>query len=837
MRLPKERLERIRNVGPTSLQEIESQLAGYYAEKYSLMQAYLATPESATGNPASPANQPHRVAPPGDHTEQRAIDEWRHIFQPLTGDETLIGALVVPKDLQPHLAEAGFCTVADLAQATGHQLLELSRMASVSLSRLRTALIAHMLASPFDAPPGSETAVAAVTPRRRTLAVLVPPDVAARLAEAPLDRIPVERLALSPAQINELYQATVYTVGQLVDFSCYLPSSDPILMALRAYLSTATPDQVAHDALSLEALRRHQSRKAADISFWLLSLKEREQHILEKRYGLYGPALTLEAIGRQLNLTRERVRQLEKRALHQLRQKQATPINAVAGALTDYIRARGGAVTLDEAADWLGEQYAPTAAIDLVGAMTLLATLTDSPHYLRKSRVFLHSDLPPKLFTTIQKTLTDLLQARLSPTAGEVLWDDFQATAAYPAARSLWSDDIGFGLDLFVRACLRTSDDLVEQEPDVYARRQWENRITDNVVVALRQIGEPAHFTTITEAVNRQLAPDQQTSAHSVHATMLRYEDVFARVGHGMYALVEWGLKQEDSIAETAARILRDAGHPLHIETITDEALKSWQVNRSTVFMALHHDGYYRDGSGHSGLCLLLGDGVFSLSEWEAARAAEPRPVLPYCPPILPDPPDFENALFESVVVAHEHLATTPEAGTFLAGMFAWAGYDGEPKRWLQQGVLNSYYLLGLIPYTYILGGGDPRLSSTLRDGTISEIRRGCLVTLTQRLLHMPAFWWLLGHRLPMRQKELAAEFVKVRGDGLDDTEARLTMLAGLGVVIRGADYYFRLTPLGKECATAWGRRPPPGFIAAPTPVEGSSRGGGDDLLDFGVLE
>jgi hypothetical protein len=318
---------------------------------------------------------------------------------------------------------------------------------------------------------------------------------------------------------------------------------------------------------------------------------------------------------------------------------------------------------------------------------------------------------------------------------------------------------------------------------------------------------------------------------------MMRYEKIFTRVGNGTYALVEWGLKREDAIAQTAARILRDAGQPLHIETITDETLKSWQVNRSTVYMALHDDGYYREDSAHADLCLLLGDGVFSLSEWEAARAVEPKPVLHYCPPILPDPPDFENALFESVIVANELLANTQEASTFLAGMFAWAGYDGEPKRWLQQGVLNSYYLLGLSPYTYIFGGEDPPLSSTLMDGSISEIREGCLVTLTQRLIHMPAFWWLLRHRLPMRQKELAAEFVKARGDGLDDAEARLTMLAGLGVVIRGEDYYFRLTPLGKEIAKAWGSQPPSGFIAEPTPVEDSGRGGWDDLSDFGLLE
>ncbi len=53
----------------------------------------------------------------------------------------------------------------------------------------------------------------------------------------------------------------------------------------------------------------------------LLRLNERERHILSLRYGLLdGQVHTLEAIGQQLNLTRERVRQIERQALDRLRQ-------------------------------------------------------------------------------------------------------------------------------------------------------------------------------------------------------------------------------------------------------------------------------------------------------------------------------------------------------------------------------------------------------------------------------------------------------------------------------------------------------------------------------------
>ena len=52
----------------------------------------------------------------------------------------------------------------------------------------------------------------------------------------------------------------------------------------------------------------------------LITLDERELHIIRNRFGLLGGhELTLEEIGKSLNLSRERVRQLEREAKAKLR--------------------------------------------------------------------------------------------------------------------------------------------------------------------------------------------------------------------------------------------------------------------------------------------------------------------------------------------------------------------------------------------------------------------------------------------------------------------------------------------------------------------------------------
>jgi RNA polymerase primary sigma factor len=68
------------------------------------------------------------------------------------------------------------------------------------------------------------------------------------------------------------------------------------------------------DAATAKALR------SAELSAALLHLSPRMRHVLSRRFGLDGEApQTLEEVGSDLGITRERVRQLESRALRELR--------------------------------------------------------------------------------------------------------------------------------------------------------------------------------------------------------------------------------------------------------------------------------------------------------------------------------------------------------------------------------------------------------------------------------------------------------------------------------------------------------------------------------------
>lgn len=68
----------------------------------------------------------------------------------------------------------------------------------------------------------------------------------------------------------------------------------------------------------LDSMDRHLQKE--HLGTWLSQLNEREQKILKLRFGLEGTEpLTLAEIGRQINVSRERVRQLEAKAIMKLR--------------------------------------------------------------------------------------------------------------------------------------------------------------------------------------------------------------------------------------------------------------------------------------------------------------------------------------------------------------------------------------------------------------------------------------------------------------------------------------------------------------------------------------
>ena len=104
-----------------------------------------------------------------------------------------------------------------------------------------------------------------------------------------------------------------------------------IMRAYRTHLSLDSPLQDSEDTLYLDLLENQslipfddqlmQASLSAKVDELLKDLSEREALILKMRFGFLGEVRTLEEIGKEIGLSRERIRQIEKKAKLKLKFK------------------------------------------------------------------------------------------------------------------------------------------------------------------------------------------------------------------------------------------------------------------------------------------------------------------------------------------------------------------------------------------------------------------------------------------------------------------------------------------------------------------------------------
>lgn len=104
-----------------------------------------------------------------------------------------------------------------------------------------------------------------------------------------------------------------------------------IMRAYRTHLSLDSPLKDDEDTPYLDLLENQdfipyddqlmQASLSKKVDQLLEDLSERETQILKMRFGFFGEVRTLEEIGKEINLSRERVRQIEKRAKLKLKTK------------------------------------------------------------------------------------------------------------------------------------------------------------------------------------------------------------------------------------------------------------------------------------------------------------------------------------------------------------------------------------------------------------------------------------------------------------------------------------------------------------------------------------
>lgn len=311
------------------------------------------------------------------------------------------------------------------------------------------------------------------------------------------------------------------------------------------------------EAAILEIFAKKENQNAdyqKPIEYWakeaLSRFDECGVYVVQRREGLStGARATLEEIGADLGITRERVRQIEKRTWKRL-QHPANLTPFLKGFLYEIMRRQGSLVISAE---------------------------ESSLRFLAKCIGIPQVEVPHTGLVILGALRKDIASM-------ESLWRRPQLFDV---------DTIATRLESECRLCLSEPDLRVVSER--VARSHWERPTkTQRVYLALRSIGKPAHYAEVWEEYNR-LFPDEPSTEHNIHATLLREEHGVVWIGvKGTFALEEWGYQRPSKtlfeiVTEIVKKIYEHTGKPVPFHVIMAEVGKYRQlVNPVSLVFATH---------------------------------------------------------------------------------------------------------------------------------------------------------------------------------------------------------------------------------------------------------
>ena len=313
-------------------------------------------------------------------------------------------------------------------------------------------------------------------------------------------------------------------------------------------------------------------------------IDERSRHILRRRYGLEGlEAATLEAIGQELNLTRERIRQIEKESIRKLREHvRHHQLVAAHQLLTNVLNEHGSVMHEDDLVSTLllsGRHPEQEAAV------VFILELEESFEKLR------HDDYHPSwylkgfdlsLLHEMIDEIVDVLDNHGQPLNEQDLLNKVKGREHFKSKQHFYNDKS-------LRNYLVISRKIKTNPFGHIGLSSWSSisprDVGDKAYLVMKHHGKPEHYAKITDMINRSKFDNKVAYKETVHNELIK-DDRFVLVGRGIYALSEWGFKP-GVVADIITEVLRRAEKPLTRDQIIEEVLKQRMVKKNTVLVGL----------------------------------------------------------------------------------------------------------------------------------------------------------------------------------------------------------------------------------------------------------
>lgn len=320
------------------------------------------------------------------------------------------------------------------------------------------------------------------------------------------------------------------------------------------------------------------------VSNLLDQLKERDKEILQKRFGLNSMEIeTLEAIGKKFNLTRERVRQIEKDGLISLRKKGFPTLDAAVQMIFDMIVEHGNIIS----EDFLIQTLLINKSTDKDSqAVKFLLNLGNQFNYLKENNQYLASWYVVGFSLDKLQNVLDQLISILNETGKVMSQEDLVEKFRHTEFYKTHFNNLG---EKVIRSYLNISKVIQINPFGEIGLKDWvevkPHDVGDKSYLILKHHGKPEHYSVITKLINDHKFDSRVAFKETVHNELIK-DLRFVLIGRGIYALTEWGYTK-GVVAEVIREVLTGAGGVLSRDQIIAEVLKKRQVKRNTILVGL----------------------------------------------------------------------------------------------------------------------------------------------------------------------------------------------------------------------------------------------------------
>ncbi len=337
-----------------------------------------------------------------------------------------------------------------------------------------------------------------------------------------------------------------------------------------------------------------------------LVLTDKEKDVVIQRFSLDNKSRrTLESIGQQFSVTRERIRQIEKIALGKLRRTvQTTRLNLVNDIANRIIEEKGGIMLESKLVSEIINIIKSEEQLD-GNIIKLALSINPNLNKIEKTNTF-------RPFWRIKNVEMTSINAILN-NAVKILKkksEVMNASKLLTQIRQALGPKVENCSDPMIASTLEL-DKRIKQTDEGFGLMSWRHinprSIRDKAYIILKKEKKPLHFVEIANKISESGFDKKVVTVQAVHNELIRYEQ-FVLVGRGLYALKEFGYKR-GTVAEVIEDLLRKKS-PLTKQEIIEGVLRQRHVKKGTISLNLQKNPQF----------VRIGRAVYKLEEKGAKK-------------------------------------------------------------------------------------------------------------------------------------------------------------------------------------------------------------------------